>query len=136
MAKNKTVEAELSVNEFIEKISDTEKREDSYQIIDLISRQLLVEPRIWGTSIIGFGSYHYKYASGREGDAPLVGFSPRSKAISIYLSCDDYENREELLQQLGKYKMGKNCIYIKRLKDINTNILMKMIHYSILIHKK
>jgi hypothetical protein len=130
MTKNKTTETTKSVTAFIHAVKDETKRNDSFQIIDLITKQTGLEPKLWGPSIVGFGSYHYHYESGREGDAPLIGFSPRSTAIVFYLS-SHFEKRDELLQSLGKHKTGGGCIYIKRLKDINAAVLKKMISKSV-----
>ena len=90
---------------------------------------------MWGPSIIGFGSYHYKYESGHEGDAPLIGFSPRSSAFSLYLSCD-FKMKEDLLPKFGKYKMAKSCIYVKKLDDIDLSILTKMIDHSLVAQEE
>lgn len=90
---------------------------------------------MWGTGIVGFGSYHYKYESGREGDAPLAGLASRANAITLYLG-GDYDEKEDLLQKLGKYKMSKGCIYIQKLQDINQDVLGKMIIHSIEHYKK
>ncbi len=126
MAKNKTTETALSVTDFIDGVKDETKRNDAFRLIELIRKQTQLEPKMWGSSIVGFGSYHYKYDSGHEGDSPIVGFSPRASAISLYLS-GQFEKREELLQSLGKHKTGKGCIYIKKLDDIKLEILQKMI---------
>ena len=126
MAKNKTFETSKSVTSFIKALKDETKRSDSLKIIELMTDQTGFEPKMWGPSIIGFGSYHYKYESGREGDMPLIGFSPRSTAIVLYLS-GNIEKREEMLQALGKHKTGKGCVYIKRVEDINIAVLKKMI---------
>jgi len=126
MAKNKTTETTNSVTDFINTIADETKRNDCFRIIELMQKQTGFEPKMWGTAIVGFGSYHYKYESGREGDAPLAGFSPRANAITLYLS-SNFNTREELLKKFGKHKTGKGCIYIKKLEDINTSILKKMI---------
>lgn len=134
MAKNKTIQTTASMRDFLEKISDPVKRKDSYMIAAFMEKQSGFEPKMWGPAIIGFGSYHYKYESGREGDAPLIAFSPRSNAISLYLASDS-ETREQLLQQLGKYKTGKGCLYIKKLEDINTDVLIALIDHS-LVHIK
>ncbi|MNG19807.1 hypothetical protein D3C84_1040090 [compost metagenome] len=88
------------------------------------------EPKMWGPSIIGFGSYHYKYASGHEGDAPLAGFSPRKAAISLYVYLSE-ENREELLSKFGKHRTAKSCIYVKKLSDIDVEILKEMVSASV-----
>ena len=126
MAKNKTTETSANVHEFIDSIKDETKRKDSLVMIDLIKKQSGHEPKMWGPSIIGFGKYHYKYDSGREGDGPLVGFSPRTSALTLYLS-GQFEKRDELLGKLGKHKTDKGCIYIKKLSDISTTILEEMI---------
>lgn len=126
MAKNKTFETAKCVATFIKALKDETKRSDSLRIIELMSDQTGFEPKMWGPSIIGFGSYHYKYESGREGDMPLVGFSPRAAAIVLYLS-GNLEKREEMLQSLGKHKTGKGCVYIKKIEDIDISVLKKMI---------
>nr|WP_294932655.1 DUF1801 domain-containing protein [uncultured Flavobacterium sp.] len=130
MAKNKTTETEISVIDFINNFVDDEaKRNDAFELLKIMQNVTGFEPRMWGSSIIGFGSYHYKYASGHEGDAPLVGFSPRKAAISLYIYLSD--NKEELLSKLGKYKAAKSCIYIKKLTDIDLEILKIMISTSV-----
>nr|WP_068891759.1 DUF1801 domain-containing protein [Pedobacter panaciterrae] len=130
MAKNKTVVTIQDVRDFLEKVTDPLKRKDCYLIAALMEKQTGNEPKMWGTSIVGFGSYHYKYASGHEGDAPLIGFSPRSTAIVLYMA-SEFENKESLLLQLGKHKTGKGCIYIKKLSDVNVQVLVKMIDQSV-----
>jgi hypothetical protein len=130
MAKNKTKETEVSVTDFINKVADETKREDSFKIIKLISKETGFKPKMWGPSIVGFGSYHYKYESGHEGDAPLVGFSPRSTAIVLYIAADA-KKREAFLKKLGKHKTGKGCIYIKKLEDINPDVLKEMVVNSV-----
>jgi len=126
MTKNKTTETTNSVIEFINTIGDETKRQDSFSLIELIKKRTGLEPKMWGPAIVGFGSYHYKYESGREGDSALVGFSPRSNGISLYLS-GNFEKREELLEKLGKHKTEKGCISIRKLDDINPEILESMI---------
>lgn len=129
MAKNKTTETQNSVIDFINTVEDLTKRNDSFELVKLMQEQTGYEPKMWGPGIIGFGSYHYKYASGHEGDAPLVGFSPRKDAISLYLY-PTFEDKDELLLKFGKHKAGKGCIYIKKIADIDVEILKKMISYS------
>ncbi len=126
MAKNKTTKTSISVNDFISALKDETKREDSFKLIELLKKQTGLEPKMWGPSIVGFGSYHYKYESGHEGDSPLVGFSPRAAAITLYLS-GHFEKREEWLEKLGKHKTDKGCIYIKKLDEIHIEVLQKMI---------
>ena len=135
MAKNKTAETAVSVSGFIDKIKDETKRDDSYKIIKLMQEQSGLKPKMWGPSIIGFGSYHYKYESGHEGDMPIVGFSPRSTAIVIYLSAN-FEKREQLLKKFGKHKTTKGCIYVKKLADVDMDVLKQMITANVKIHAK
>lgn len=131
MAKNKTAETNKNVIDFINEFADTEqKRTDSFELLDLMKNISGYEARMWGPSIIGFESYHYKYASGHEGDAPIIGFSPRKAAISLYVYTGLGEH-EHLLSGLGKFKMGKVCIYIKRLSDIDKQKLKVIMKESI-----
>lgn len=130
MAKNKTTETESSVTDFINTVEDNNKQKDAFELVKIMQKQTGFEAKMWGPSIIGFGSYHYKYASGHEGDAPLVAFSPRKAAISLYCYTTT-ENREELLEKLGKHKASKGCIYIKKLEDIDVDVLKKMISLSV-----
>lgn len=126
MAKNKTNETEIPVLDFINSyVDNAQKKVDSLQLIELISKWSGFDPKMWGPTIIGFGSYHYKYASGHEGDAPMIGFSPRKAAISLYVFSQT-EEQERFLNDFGKFKMGKACIYVKKLSDINIEILEKM----------
>ena len=126
MAKNKTTETSVSINDFIESFVDNEqKKEDSFRLVELMQEWSDCAPKMWGPSIIGFGFYHYKYASGHEGDAPLIGFSPRKAAFSLYVYMPGSES-SNLLEQLGKYKMGKACIYINKLSDVNLEVLKKL----------
>ncbi|TCN58782.1 DUF1801 domain-containing protein [Flavobacterium circumlabens] len=131
MAKNKTTETQSNVVDFINIFVEEEtKKKDAFELIRMMQKITGFEPKMWGPSIIGFGSYHYKYASGHEGDAPLVAFSPRKAAISLYLYTSP-ENREEILSELGKHKASKGCIYIKKLADIEPEVLKKMILHSL-----
>lgn len=129
MATNKTTETSANVNDFINQITDEIKRNDAFRLVDIFSNQTGFEAKLWGPSIIGYGSYHYKYASGHEGDAPLIAFSPRASAISLYLHLPA-EQREDLLQKLGKVKSAKGCIYVKKLTDINLDVLNELIDIS------
>ncbi|SFG75272.1 DUF1801 domain-containing protein [Pedobacter insulae] len=131
MAKSKTAETTQDVVEFINSFADTtQKREDSLALLTLMQNVSGDEPKMWGPSIIGFGSYHYKYESGHEGDAPLVGFSPRKAAISLYIYTG-LADQEALLKDLGKFKMAKACLYVKKLSDVNEAVLTKMIQAGI-----
>jgi nucleoid DNA-binding protein len=135
MAKNKTTETQNSVAAFLKTIKEEKRRKDFSAIIDLITKQTGLEPKMWGTAIVGFGSYHYKYESGREGDAPLTGIAARANAITLYLG-SEFSKREELLSKFGKHKIGGGCIHIQKLEDIDTGILTKMIKNSIAHRKK
>jgi hypothetical protein len=130
MAKNKTTETTQSVADFLNTIADDAKRADSFRLMEIMKKATGFEPKMWGSAIVGFGSYHYKYASGHEGDAPKAGFSPRAKEFSLYLS-SNYTGREILMQKLGKHKSGVACVYFKKLADINENVLHEMIVTSI-----
>ncbi|MBS1597935.1 MAG: DUF1801 domain-containing protein [Bacteroidetes bacterium] len=130
MAKNKTTETKSSVKDFISKVENETKRDDSYQIIKIMKEATGFEPKMWGPSIIGFGSYHYKYESGREGDMPVVAFSPRKPEIVLYLSLNEAQ-REKLLKKFGKHKTSKGCIYIKKLEDIDIAVLKEMVAVSV-----
>jgi hypothetical protein len=130
MATNKTVETNSSVPEFIDAVEKPQQRADSYRLIAILGEITGKEPKLWGPSIIGFGSYHYKYASGHEGTAPLLGFSPRKGATSLYIYAGGAES-DALLPLLGKYKMGKACIYINKLSDIDEQVLRQIAKNSI-----
>jgi len=131
MAKNKTTETAINVTAFINSYVDNEqKKADSFQLIGLMRQWTGFEPKMWGPTIIGFGSYHYKYASGHEGDMPILGFSPRKAEFSLYVFSPTEESKQ-LLTSLGKFKMGKACIYVKKLADINIEVLEKLSRISI-----
>lgn len=131
MAKNKTEQTEANVREFIEAFADSEqKKKDSYTLIQLMQEATGNDPKMWGPSIIGFGSYHYKYKTGHEGDAPLLGFSPRKAALSLYVYTGLDEHRY-LLDGLGKFKIGKVCIYVKKLEDIDKDKLRRLMDESL-----
>ncbi|PLK42930.1 DUF1801 domain-containing protein [Emticicia sp. TH156] len=134
MAKNKTSETAIKVEDFLNQITEEKRKTDGFQLLQIMSQQTGLEARMWGPSIIGFGSYHYKYDSGHEGDAPLVAFSPRKDAISLYTYLAP-DKREALLQKLGKHKTGKGCIYIKNMADISMDVLREMIDESVRISR-
>jgi len=132
MAELKTQKNDANVTDFINTFADTEqKRKDAFELLKLMQDFTGYEPKMWGPSIIGFGSYHYKSERSRqEGDWPLVGFSPRKAAISLYVFSGTQE-QEKLLKDLGKFTMGKGCIYVKKLSDINQDVLKKMMKSTI-----
>lgn len=135
MYELKTKQNDNDVIEFIENVDDPKKREDAYRLLDIFAETTGYPPKMWGTSIIGFGSYHYKYPSGHEGDAPLVGFSPRKAKTSLYLYSGDPQ-REELLKDLGKHTTGKGCVYINKVADINVDVLKALIRQSVIFLKE
>lgn len=138
MAKNaelKTKVNNASVESFLNTIKDEEVRKDCFEIAEMMKRASKEKPKMWGPSIIGFGSYHYKYESGREGDSPLIGFSPRKQNITLYVLLGaDYEN--PLLKKLGKHTTGKGCLYIKKLADVDKKVLQELIDKSIKVPRR
>lgn len=130
MAELKTKQTEQSVSDFLNKIPDAQRREDCFTIAKLMEEATGSKPKMWGAAIVGFGSYHYKYASGREGDWLMTGFSPRKQDLTLYLMMG-FANRGELMQQLGKHKTSKSCLYIKKLSDIHLPTLKKLIKASV-----
>ncbi|MET0960708.1 MAG: DUF1801 domain-containing protein [Psychrobacillus psychrotolerans] len=126
----KMKETDADVIEFIEAVDHPKKREDAYRLLKIFEQTSGYEAKMWGPSIIGFGTYHYKYASGHEGDAPLVGFSPRKAKHSLYIASGETK-RDETLKRLGKYTAGKSCVYINKVEDINEDVLKEMIRNSI-----
>jgi hypothetical protein len=125
MVENKTRPTSSSVTAFLNKIRDKQVRDDCFAILDMMQQVSKSEPVMWGSAIVGFGTYHYVYESGREGDMILIGFSPRKQNISIYLM-GGLSAVEDELSKLGKYKTGKGCLYIKTLSDVNAGILKKV----------
>ena len=131
MAKNKTTVTEVDVFDFINSyVENEQKKSDSFELIKLMRKWSGFEPKMWGPTIIGFGSYHYKYESGHEGDAPMLGFSPRKAQFSLYIYSKT-DKSDDLLKKFGKFKMGKACIYIKKLADIDISVLEKICRESI-----
>ncbi|GAA5522726.1 DUF1801 domain-containing protein [Aliifodinibius salicampi] len=130
MATLKTQPTENDVKEFLNAIDDRQKRKDSFKILGIMKSITGEEPKMWGSSIIGFGQYHYQYESGREGDWFLTGFSPRKKNLSLYIMAG-FDNYDDLMSRLGKYKTGKSCLYIKRLEQVDLDILKKLIKESV-----
>lgn len=135
MYELKTKENDNNVIEFIEKVENPNKREDAYKLLDIFTETTGLQAKMWGTGIIGFGSYHYKYNSGHEGDYLLVGFSPRKAKTSLYFAVGDKE-REKLVEHLGKHTIGKACIYIKKLADIDVEVLKQLIRQSVTFLKE
>ncbi|PKO16162.1 MAG: hypothetical protein CVU39_09040 [Chloroflexi bacterium HGW-Chloroflexi-10] len=126
MAELKTKVTDASVNEFLDSIPDETKRKDTYLLFKMMQEATKTEARMWGDSIIGFGDYHYVGKSGREGDWFLAGLSPRKQTLTLYM-LSGWEQHDELLAKLGKHSLGKGCLYIKRLADVDMTILNKLI---------
>ncbi|MBM3126753.1 MAG: DUF1801 domain-containing protein [Chloroflexi bacterium] len=134
MSTLKTKPTKANVNAFINKISAAEKREDCLELVKIMKQATKSEPKMWGASIVGFGSYHYRYATGREGDWMLTGFSPRKQNLTIYIM-SGFERQAELLKRLGKFTTGSSCLYLKRLGDVDKKILKELIRESVKIMK-
>ena len=130
MAEPKTKPTKASVKEFLNQISDQERRDDCFTVAKIMEEITGDKPKMWGPSIVGFGTWHYKYASGREGDWPVAAFSPRKKDLTLYLT-PGFEEHQELMEKLGKHSTGKSCLYIKRLSDIHVPTLKKLIKKSV-----
>jgi len=130
MAELKTKLNDASVEKFLNKVDDKQKHEDSFRILKMMKKITKEEPKMWGPSIVGFGSYHYKYESGHEGDMCIAGFSPRKQALTIYI-LPGFDKYESLMKKLGNYKTGKSCLYIKKLEDIDMKVLSELITESV-----
>jgi len=135
MADIKTKPNKISVEKFLKSVSDESKREDSLKVLELMKKITKDEPVMWGPSIVGFGKYHYKYESGREGDMCITGFSPRKQALTIYVM-PGFKRYDSLMKKLGKYKTGVSCLYIKKLENIDMKVLKKLITESVKYMKK
>ena len=135
MAELKTKQTNASVDKFLNQISDQTRREDCFKVVKMMEEITGEKPKMWGPSIVGFGMYHYKYASGREGDWPITAFSPRKKDLTIYIM-PGFENYPELMEKLGKHSTGKSCLYIKQLSDIHVPTLKKLIRQSVKLMKR
>ena len=129
MAELKTKPTNEDVHAFINSIADEQRRQDSQAILALMQEAAGAEPQMWGDSIVGFGHYHYKYASGREGDWFLTGFAPRKQNLTLYIMAG-FEQYNTLLARLGKHKTGKSCLYLKRLADVDRDILRELVRQS------
>ncbi len=130
MSELKTQKNEASVEGFLNSVENEKRREDSFVVLDLMKEVTGEKPVMWGTSIVGFGSYHYKYASGREGDWFVVGFSPRKQSMTLYI-VDGFGNYDLLVRDLGKYKTGKSCLYINKLEDVDQKVLRELVKQSV-----
>lgn len=130
MSENKTQFNDASVTAFLDSVPDERKRRDSYAILEMMREITGEEPRMYGDSIVGFGQYHYKYDSGREGDMPIAGFSPRKQNLTLYI-LSGFDEYEALRARLGKHKVGKSCLYVNKLADVDQATLREMIARSV-----
>jgi len=130
MAELKTQPNDGSVEAFLESVENQRRREDAFTVLDLMKRVTGEEPVMWGPAIIGFGAYHYKYESGREGDWFVAGFSPRKQSLTLYIM-GGFSRHEEFMAKLGKYKTGKGCLYINKLDDVDMGVLEELVRDSV-----
>ena len=130
MSKLKTKPTKVSVESHIAAIANDEQRNDARSLVALMRKVTKLEPRMWGPSIVGFGSYHYKYASGHEGDSALTGFAARGRELVVYIA-ESFESRDALLAKLGEHRIGKVCVYIRRLANVDMKVLEKLVARSI-----
>lgn len=130
MGEARTKPTKVKVEDFLSAVEHPTRKEDGFELLRIMKEITKEKPIIWGQSIVGFGSYHYKYATGREGDMPLVGFSPRKQRLSVYIM-PGFEEYKDLLGKLGKHKTGKACLYINKLADVDISILKEIIKKSI-----
>lgn len=130
MAEIKTKPTTVSVNDFIDQVENEQARDDSRELVKLMKKATGSPPKMWGPTIIGFGQYHYKYESGHEGDMCITGFSPRKGNLTLYVMAD-FKERDSLLKKLGKHKATKGCLYIKKLEDVDMDVLEKIIKGSV-----
>ncbi|MEJ2194996.1 MAG: DUF1801 domain-containing protein [Ignavibacteriaceae bacterium] len=135
MAELKTKETKASVEKFLNGVKEKQKREDSFQILKMMKQITKAKPKMWGPSIIGFGKYHFKYASGRDGDWFITGSSPRKQSLTLYLM-SDLKKYKNLFSKLGKHKTSKGCVYINKLDDVDMKILRELITSSVKKVKK
>ena len=130
MAEPKTKPTDASVEAFLNAVPDEKKRADSFRVLEIMREVSGEAPQMWGDAIVGFGTSHYTYASGREGDWPLIGFSPRKASLTLYIT-SDFDRYADLLGRLGKFTTGKSCLYIKRLSDVDEATLRELVRQSV-----
>lgn len=130
MSDLKTQKNDGDIFKFLENVDNQQRKEDSFKILSLMTKIVGEEPKMWGTSIIGYGSYHYKYESGREGDWFLTGFSPRKQNLTLYIMAG-FDEYDDLMSKLGKHKTGKSCLYINKLSDIDMDVLEQLVTKSV-----
>lgn len=134
-AELKTKVNDASVEGFLNQVENEKRRSDAFEVLYLMKEVTGEQPKMWGASIVGFGTYHYKYASGQEGDWPLTGFSPRKQSLTLYIM-PGFSRYDDLMTKLGKYKTGKSCLYVNKLTDIDKDVLKTLIKESVELMKK
>ena len=134
MSEPKTKRHDGDVNEFLDAVENPRRREDSRRVLELMRKVTGEPPKMWGSSIVGFGSYHYRYASGREGDWMITGFSPRKQNLTIYIM-PGFSEFSELLARLGKHKTSKSCLYLNKLEDVDLDVLAELVRESVKVMK-
>jgi hypothetical protein len=130
MTEPKTKPTDVKVEDFLNAVEQPTRKGDGFELLRIMKEITKEKPVMWGPSIVGFGSYHYKYESGREGDMPLVGFSPRKQSLSLYIM-PGFDEYEDILGRLGKHKIGKSCLYINKLADVDISVLKELIAKSV-----
>lgn len=135
MTELKTKKNDSNIVDFLNRVDNEERRKDCFQLLELFEQLTNETPKMWGASIVGFGSYHYKYDSGREGDWFLTGFSPRKQNLTIYITAG-FSEYDDIMQSLGKYKTGSSCLYVKKLSDIDIDKLKILVVKSVAFMKK
>ena len=130
MSEPKTKPTDVRVEDFLNAVEHPQRKEDGFELLRIMGDITKEKPVMWGPSIIGFGSYHYKYESGREGDMPLTGFSPRKQSLTVYIM-PGFDEYEEILGRLGKHRIGKSCLYINKLADVDISVLKELIAKSV-----
>jgi len=134
-SENKTKATAKSVDEFLDAIPGEQRKKDSLVVFEMMKKITKMEPKMWGPTIVGFGQYHYKYATGREGDIFITGFSPRKQALTLYIM-PGFDQYDDLMKQLGKYKTGVSCLYINKLDDVDLKVLQTLVKESFSYMKK
>ena len=130
MNESKTRPTDVKAEDFLEAVEHPTRKRDGFELLRIMKEVTKKKPVMWGPSIVGFGSYHYKYESGREGDMPLTGFSPRKQSLTVYIM-PGFDEYEDLLSRLGKHKVGKSCLYINKLADVDISVLKELIAKSV-----
>jgi hypothetical protein len=129
MNESKTRPTKVKVEDFLDAVEHPQRKADGYELLRIMTEITKEEPVMWGPSIVGFGTYHYKYESGREGDMPITGFSPRKQSLSLYIM-SGFNEYDVLLEKLGKHRVGKSCLYINKLADVDISVLKEIIRKS------